>query len=111
MEFPVVRCVKQNHQRSLTCFSEIESTPTWDDITKREARGLKRLLIDSEFCFFLDFIDNIFVRGDILYNAFYLIEGATAELHVSEFCDAVSCIRQNTSFKAMKGLCTVARLG
>ena len=101
----VVRSVKENHQELLTCFSEIESTPTWDDITIREAQGLKRLLIDSEFCFFLDFFADVFVRVDILYNAFqsHLIDGATAESHVSEFCDALSYIRQNISFKGDEG--------
>ena len=40
-----------------------------------------------------------------LYNAFqgHLIDGATAEPHVSEFFDAVSKIRRNISFKGDEG--------
>ena len=70
----------------------------------REALGLKRLLIDSEFCFFLNSFA-ILVRVDILYNAFqsHIIDGAIAESHVSEFCDAVCCIRQNISVKGDEG--------
>ena len=65
---------------------------------------LKRLLIDSEFCFFLNSFA-ILVRVDILYNTFqsHLIDGAAAESHVSEFCDAVSKIRRNISFKGDEG--------
>ena len=79
----------------------MESSPTWDDIAIREAQGLKRLLNVSEFCFFPDFFADIFVRVDILCNAFqsHLIDGATAESHVSEFCDSISYIRRNISFK------------
>ena len=48
--------IKENHQELLTCFSEMKSSPKWEDITIREAQGLKRLLMDPEFCFSLDFL-------------------------------------------------------
>ena len=48
----------------------------------------------------------MFVRVDIiLYNAFqsHLIDGATSEFNISEFCDAVSYYRQNILFKGDEG--------
>ena len=82
----------------------MKSSPTWDDMAIRAALALKGLLIDSEFCFFLNSFA-ILVRVGILYNAFqsHLIDGATAESHVSGFCDAVSYIRRNISFKGDEG--------
>ena len=56
----------QNNQKWLACFLEIESSPMWDDITIKKAQELKRLLIDSEFCFYLDLFVAIFVRVDVL---------------------------------------------
>ena len=97
----------------LTCFTEVESSPTWDDITIREAQELKRVLMDLKLCFFLDFFAGIFVRVDILHNALqnHFIDGATAESHVSEFCDVVSNIIQNISFKGDEGSLRRGRTG
>ena len=87
--------------------------PTWDDITIREAQALKRLLIDSEFCLFLYFFADVLVIVDILYNAFqsHLIDDATAESHVSEFCNTASYIRQIISFKGDEGFMRRGKTG
>ena len=75
---------------------------------------LKRLLIDSEFCFAQNFFADVFVRVDVLYNAFqsHLMDGATAKSHVSEFCDIVSYTSNRTyHLKATKSLYAAAGLG
>ena len=82
MHFPVacLQSVQRIHQELLVGFSEIVSSPTRDDFTIKEAQGPKRLVIDSEFCRFMDFFADLFVRVDIPNNAFQslLIDGATA---------------------------------
>ena len=94
---------KQNHQELLACFSEIESNVGWYRI--KEGSGVEEIANSSEFCFFLDIFADIFVRVDTLHNAFqsHLINGATAETHPFEFCNALSNIRQNISLKGDGG--------
>ena len=100
----VIRGVFDIKSELLQCFSEIESSPsfTWDDRTLQEAAGLRRLLEDAEFSFFLEFFAGVFYHVEVLFNAFQsrFIDGASVESCTTGFCDAISGIRNNISFPA-----------
>lgn len=96
----VVQRVSESRVELLECFSVIESSPVWDDTSIREAAGLKRLLEDEEFLFFLKLFCDIFMHVDTLYSTFQsrMADGTTAQLCIAHFCEAISHIRANVHF-------------
>lgn len=55
----------------IDCFTEIiETSDVWDGISVREAFGLRCLLEDAEFLFFLNFFNTLLSHVDILFNSF-----------------------------------------
>ena len=106
----VVRSVKQNHQELLAYFLEIKSSPKRDDIAIVEAQGLTRLLIDFEFCFFLDFFADIFVQVDVQHNAFqsHIRTALLLSLMHPSFAILFSKSDRTDHLKATKSLCAAA---
>lgn len=54
-----VQCLRE---KLIECFEQIEEGNDWDDVTTREAVGLKHLLQNEEFVFFLDFFNDVMLN-------------------------------------------------
>jgi hypothetical protein len=94
----VVNSVHENKSDLFECFEKIEEDDEWDDITVRQAFGLKNLLNNPGFSFFLNFFYDIMKHVDILYNTIQMQSANTVTISnaLQHFESAVSEIRQNT---------------
>ena len=87
------------------CFHAIQRSTIFDKRYVTEATGLERLLEDGEFLFFLSFFSRIFCHVDVLYGAMQsrLIDGASVQSCISDFCNAVSGIRKTVQYNDSEG--------
>ena len=108
----VIRSLKLNHQELLACFPDIDSSPTWNDITIREARGLRRFLIDSELCSWTHLLTYLFEL--IFCTTPFTFTSSTALLLSRIYLNfAIPFPTSDGTYhlKGTKGLCTAARPG
>lgn len=64
----LVSSVKCLREKQIECFEQVEEGDGWDDVTTREAVGLKHLLQNEMFVFFLDFFYDVIINVEIVYN-------------------------------------------
>lgn len=91
----LIGSVYENKEDLIKCFEQIENSDVWDDLNVKEAFGLRRLLEDETFVYFLKFFNDIFFCVDILFNTFQsrTASGIDATQAVSDFCKSVQGIR------------------
>ncbi|GFR59863.1 hypothetical protein ElyMa_001805600 [Elysia marginata] len=86
----------------IDCFTEIiEASDVWDGISVREAFGLRRLLENAEFLFFLNFFNTLLSHVDVLFNSFQskTTSGVDATCVVEDFKKSLTRVRENLVFQ------------
>ena len=91
------RCVTSVHENKASlneCFSHILEEGSWNDVSVREASGLKRLLSDSTFIFFLDFFSEIMPLTDMFYNLVQtkITNQTDVNVHLEHFVSSIKKI-------------------
>ena len=82
----------------IECFSNIiEKSDVWDGVSVREAFGLRRLLEDEEFLYFLNFFNILLSHVDVLFNTFQsrTTSGVEASSVITDFKLTLGKIRQD----------------
>lgn len=90
-----VKCLRET---LIECFEQIEEGEGWDDVTTREATGLKHLLQNEVFVFFLDFFYDVMLNVEIMYNTIQKKSSKSAIVSNSfdHFEKNIGDIRKNT---------------
>lgn len=94
----VINSVMDLKNELVTSFEKIENDHRCDDTTLREVYGLKHLLQNEEFLYFLNFFNDLIKHIDILYNTVQTLSAYNLSLSdgFKQFESAINDIRLNT---------------
>ena len=87
----LVSTVLENRQKLIQCFTVIIESADFDDNSIHSAIGLKRLLSDEEFLFYLYFFNNVMMNVDILSAQLQKrdCDSLSARDNIQHFCRAI----------------------
>ena len=94
----VVQSVFEIRNNLIDTFDHIMQDGNFDDISIREANGLKKLLQQYKFVYWINFFNILLHHTDILYNTFQNISttAVSASNSVTVFLKAVQDVRNKT---------------
>lgn len=92
----LVNTVIENRNHLMQCFSLISERSDFDGSSVHSAIGLRKLLCDSEFLFFLSFFHSVMMHVDILSAQLQKRNSDPVSVrgNVNDFCRAIEVIRR-----------------